>query len=282
MSDDSKLRSAARLSSLWDGEPIDRVRSLGDASVLVGRRLALHLMAQPETSLKFLNDRTLRDQGLLSRVLIAAPAPSAGGRAFREPSPVSRLTVERFAVRVTGQLRRLQSSHRDAEAELPALALDPEACQLFVQWHDEVERALPTHFNSVCGFAAKLPEHAARIAGIITAFSSEDATVVTGAAMASGIRLANFYAAEAIRLADHASVSEGLRDADALKTWLKERNEPLVHLADIYQRGPGRVRDKTTAARLMSVLEEHGYVRKIDGGAEIDGHHRRDVWSFAW
>ena len=80
MSDDAKLRSAARLSALWDGEPIDRIRSTGEAMVMVGRRVALHLMAQPEASLGFLADRTLRDQGLLSRILVAAPSPTAGGR----------------------------------------------------------------------------------------------------------------------------------------------------------------------------------------------------------
>src|SRR5262249_6979754 len=46
MSDDAKLRTAASLSTLWDGEPTKRVRA-SDASTMSGRRLALHLMVQP-------------------------------------------------------------------------------------------------------------------------------------------------------------------------------------------------------------------------------------------
>jgi hypothetical protein len=40
---------------------------------LPGKRLALHLMVQPDAAAAFLSEPMLRDQGLLSRVLIAAP-----------------------------------------------------------------------------------------------------------------------------------------------------------------------------------------------------------------
>lgn len=156
MSEEAKLRSAARLSSLWDGEPIDRIRAGEAANVLVGRRLALHLMAQPEAAAIFLNDPVLRDQGLLSRLLIAAPEPRAGTRLFREASDASRIRVAEFGSHILGLLRDL-SENQDP---LPRLQLNSEAQKLFIRGHDEVERAIPTRFNHVRGFAAKLPEHA--------------------------------------------------------------------------------------------------------------------------
>src|SRR5215470_17211839 len=67
LSDDAKLRTAAGLSAAWDGEPIKRVRAGDGVMVLSGRRIALHLLAQPDVAASLLSDRVLTDQGLLSR-----------------------------------------------------------------------------------------------------------------------------------------------------------------------------------------------------------------------
>src|SRR5262249_7335418 len=53
---DAKLRTAAGLSSLWDGDPLTRVRASEPAVVLPGRRLVVHLMAQPDVAALALND----------------------------------------------------------------------------------------------------------------------------------------------------------------------------------------------------------------------------------
>ena len=70
MSDDAKLRTAAGLSSAWDGEPIRRVRAGDGASVLPGRRVAVHLLAQPDVAALMLADRLLVGQGWFSRILV--------------------------------------------------------------------------------------------------------------------------------------------------------------------------------------------------------------------
>ncbi|MET0527707.1 MAG: DUF3987 domain-containing protein, partial [Microvirga sp.] len=44
------------------------------ATLLPGRRLSLHLMVQPDVANLLLCDRLLADQGLLSRLLVTAPA----------------------------------------------------------------------------------------------------------------------------------------------------------------------------------------------------------------
>ncbi len=48
MSDEAKLRTASSLSTLWDGEPIKRVRATDATVTMPGRRLAFHLMVQPD------------------------------------------------------------------------------------------------------------------------------------------------------------------------------------------------------------------------------------------
>ena len=77
---DTKMRTAASFSSLWDGRGLRRLRA-GDGLIdLHGRRLAAHLMIQPDGAAAALTDPVLRDQGFLSRLLIAAPESLAGMR----------------------------------------------------------------------------------------------------------------------------------------------------------------------------------------------------------
>jgi hypothetical protein len=73
MSDDARLRTAAGLSAVWDGESIRRVRAGDGVTVLPGRRLAMHLMAQPDVAANWMCDSLLIDQGITSRVLVTAP-----------------------------------------------------------------------------------------------------------------------------------------------------------------------------------------------------------------
>jgi hypothetical protein len=88
MSKDHRLKTAAALSGIWDGEPIKRVRR-GDGVVLLpGRRVAMHLLVQPGVSNLLLGSHELNDQGLVSRILASAPATTAGSRFWREPKPI--------------------------------------------------------------------------------------------------------------------------------------------------------------------------------------------------
>jgi hypothetical protein len=63
MSDEARLRTAAGLSALWDGEPIRRVHAGDGITILPGRRVSLHLMAQPTVADLWLRDTLLIDQG---------------------------------------------------------------------------------------------------------------------------------------------------------------------------------------------------------------------------
>jgi hypothetical protein len=89
MADDAKLRTAAGLSSVWDGEPIKRIRALDGVTVLPGRRVSMHLMAQPDVLAIWLGDRLLVEQGLMSRFLMTAPEGAGGTRLWKEASPES-------------------------------------------------------------------------------------------------------------------------------------------------------------------------------------------------
>src|ERR671910_988343 len=95
-----RLKTAAALSGIWDGEPIKRVRR-GDGVVLLpGRRVAMHLLVQPGVSDLLLGSHELHDQGLVSRVLASAPATTAGSRFWRDPRPESDRAIRQYGARI--------------------------------------------------------------------------------------------------------------------------------------------------------------------------------------
>ena len=161
------------------------------------------------------------------------------------------------------------------------LPLPPEARQLWVAFHDHVEKHLGAggELEPVRGFANKLPEHAARIAAVLTLVGNIGAAEVGGPEMEAGILLAQHYAAEAMRLFGASSVSGELREAEHLRTWLLTAwPEPLVSLPDIYQRGPNSIRDKARARRAVTILSDHGWLVAASA-ADVGGTFRREVWS---
>jgi hypothetical protein len=101
---------------------------------------------------------------------------------------------------------------------------------------------------------------------------------VQAEAMACGIELAQHYGAELLRLQGAAAVVPDLRLAARLLAWWQARLDPRCYLAAIYQRGLNAVGDAATARRIVGILEDHGWVRRLPQGAEVDGVPRREAW----
>jgi hypothetical protein len=162
----------------------------------------------------------------------------------------------------------------------PAMTLSGGARTSWVQFHDEVERELGAGggLHSIQGFGAKMAEHAGRLAAVLTVYGDPDAMEVDAEAMECGIALAQHYAAEMQRLRGGASVSPDLQLAARLLAWWQGRPDPECYLAAIYQRGLNAVGDAATARRIVGVLEEHGWVRRLEPGTVLDGSPRRDAW----
>jgi hypothetical protein len=282
MSDDAKLRTAAGLSALWDRGTCNRVRGGDGATVLPGRRVAMHLMAQPDVAAIWFNDRLLIDQGLLSRVLATAPEPASGTRMHHEPSPRSDAALKRYGARLLSILERPLPLATGTRNELAPrkLPLSADARRLLIAFTDHIEVRLGTggELAPVRGLANKLPEHAARIAAVLTLINDSEAGNVAAAEIEAGILLAQHYAAEAMRLFGASRVSDDLREAQQLLAWLQTGwHESLVSLPDIYQRGPNSIRDKACARRAVTLLVEHGWLVQVPG-CEVDGIFRREVW----
>lgn len=267
MSQDNRLKTAAALSEIWDGQPIKRVRALDGVSILRGRRLSMHLLIQPEAAAGFLSDPALRDQGLLSRALVAAPESLAGGRLYRQPAVGIPPAIGKYRARLLSLLGSSWPLEADKRNELapPALSMTGDATALWRTFFDHVETQIGKSGGCapIRDFAAKIAEHAARIAGVITVIDEDRPRDIGADAMRGALALADWYLNEALRLHRAARTDPRLIRAQQLLDWLRGRGDGAVSVRDILRLGPGVIRTKAAADDAVSALIEHGWISEI-------------------
>jgi hypothetical protein len=239
-------------------------------------------MLQPVVADKLFGDPMLDGIGMLARTLLVAPESTAGTRMYRETPADCSVVLAEYGARLDKLLRRPPVTKPDDPSVLdpPVLRLHLDAARMWIAFHDAVEaQLLPGgEFATIKAFGAKIAEHAGRLAAVLTVYADPDAMEVPAKMMAGGIALAKYYAAEMLRLQGGCTVSPDLRLASLLLAWWQARSDPRCHLATIYQRGLNALGDAATARRIVSILDEHGWVERLPAGTELDGAPRRDVW----
>ena len=170
---------------------------------------------------------------------------------------------------------------RKNELEPGKMTFDAAATQTWINFADTVERhmAVGGKWEQIRGFANKLPEHAARLAGVLALVNNIHVRIVGQDFLNAGIILANYYASEAQRLHEQGYIDPDIALAEKLLTWLFNNwKQELISLPDIYQRGLNAISDKKTALKIVKILEEHGCLLRIEGGDWVNGASRKDVW----
>lgn len=204
MNKDNRLKTAALVSSAWDGEAIRRVRASESLPPLFGRRVSMHLMGQPKAMAGLLDDESLRDQGILARFLWSAPDSTMGSRFYKEVSSSDHLKLASFHNVISGCLDRdIPRPKRDIYAcEPKTLTLSPEAKEILIKFSDDVEKKLAKggELESITGTGAKLAEQALRLAGVFTFVSDPDANVFSAECIKNACTLAHWFGQEALRL----------------------------------------------------------------------------------
>lgn len=283
MSEEIRLRTAAGLSSMWDGSPIKRIRAGDAAMYLRGRRLSLHLMVQPGISDQLFASPMLLQQGLPSRILVVAPKSIAGTRMQRPVKSTTESALKRYDLRILQLLRHKQRRAGPGNPELQprSISLSAEARRRWITFADEFERELAEggRCEPIRGFANKVPEHALRIAAVFELMDNVEAAFISDDAMGRGIAIARYYAGEALRMFDNGSSSEEIKRAEKLLKWLHHSyKKPVVGLSQIYQYGPNSIRDAAKAREAIHILQQHHWLHPIQGGALIDGKRHREAW----
>ncbi len=283
MSEESRLRTGAGLSSLWDGTPVKRVRGGDGVSILRGRRLSMHIMAQPGIAEAMLADPTLQNQGLPSRLLVSAPASLVGTRMQKVQKKDTGPALKRYQKVLLALLRKPQKRVGPSNPELDPrpISLSASARKKWQAFADDCEREMAAgqRMEPIRAFANKLPEHALRIAAVLELVDNVDATEISGNTFDRAAKLARYYASEALRLFEHGSASIEILRAEKVLNWLHDKwGKARVGLAHVYQLGPNPVREAKLAREAMLILEQHDWVAKIECGAKIEGKRHREAW----
>jgi len=271
MSEEAELRTITLLSKLWDGSPVDRVRATDKEHVtLFGRRLAVHLMAQPEVATRMLGKSLYKSQGMLARFLICQPASRIGSRvndgSAKEPRDDPRLRRYWHALRQL--LERLPTEDHDVGGlDPPCLALSPEARVLLVESYNSIETAQQDtgELVTVREFASKAAEHACRLAAVLTLMEKPDAIAVDLTTMRWALELTQFYIQEHVRLAGAAGVSIEIGNAVMVEEWLRRTKRTEVTAREIMRLGPYAILEAPAAKGALRTLLEHGRLCTEDG-----------------
>ena len=279
MRPDDQLKTAAGLSSLWQGNAISRVRVDG-AIKLYGKRLSAHLMVQGSVASAFLDNTILKGQGLPTRFLLVWPTSTIGTRVYRPVDLTSDPRVKNYFRKIRDVLTASKALFGSANDELDfrSIYLSPEAKNAWVNFHDEGEAQMGPNgaLETVRGFASKAPEHAMRIAGVLTMVDDINSGTIRIDQMMAAIELTHYYRNEWIRLNDYYAADPDIILAEKLLEWSQQYH--FVHLQQIYQYGPNSIRDKKTAIRVCGILEKHGFFKCLPGGMIIERIKRKIVW----
>ena len=282
MADDAKLRSTTALNRLWDGGAIDRIRA-AEKFVLIGRRVSAHLQAQHDVAMTMIGDRSLQDNGFLSRWLMVAPVSMAGTRFSKPVSDKSKAALATYTSKTLAHLRRELPYAEGKNFELAprVLKLSDEAKTCWRQFADHIEKQVGPDGDlaPIAGLANKLPEHAARIAGVLTIFENERAAEIDLTYLNRGIEIAQHYAAEALRLSGAASITVELASAQQLLNWLHSKwTEEFIAIKPLVESGPNSLRDTKIIKRLVATLADHHWVEPAPPGTVVAHKPRREAW----
>ena len=267
MTEESKLRTITGLSAAWDGEPIKRVRAT-ETVILRGRRVGMHLMVQPKVAAAALSDELLQQQGFMSRILVCAPDSLIGKRTHKPPPPEAAQALQEYKTRTQAILETPYPLAPDTRNELAprTLTFSADAAELFWEFTDFVEKAMAPggEYETIRPFAAKLPEHAARLAAALAGCRDLTVAELSREDFTRGIHLATYYATEAKRITGSNWADPELLLAEKLLDWLlRDWAKPTVAARDLYRLGPAAIRDRETALSLTKILVEHGWLSPV-------------------
>ena len=284
LSKDNAIKTMAVWCKLWDGSNLTRVRVEG-ASALFGRRMSMHIQAQPEVMDKLLNDLMANSQGFLARGLVAWPESTIGTRHVEtferaEHKPELKRLFAVLKKLTEAEPRTTERSQQELDpVELP-LAND-EVVALALHAVNQFESLMKSG-KDLCELtdrASKAVENACRIAGILAVIEGGMATrSISKGHLQNGLILMQWYLEETLRIRSAALIPLEVKHAEMLVLWLKERDIKLFNTSMILTKGSNQLRRKERLDPAIKVLMDNGYLLLNEAGTLIDGKKSRTSW----
>lgn len=273
MSRDNRLKAVTTLSSLWDGSPIDRARSMaGESLRAYDRRLSLHLMLQPYLAMQLLSDPLLQGQGILGRCLITWPTSLAGQRSYQSVDLSKDPALKRYHHRLSALFHQPWSLFADGALRLSPLTLSPLARRRWIDLHDAIEAQLGEfgELASVRPSGSKAADNLLRVAGILAVV--EESSVVEVDHIQRASALVGYYLTEIQRLTEQEPVCRVKEEADRLLRWLQVKDWKRFSIRELNRNGPRFARKSSRhTAKLLVELIDHQWL--ITDGHTFEVRH---------
>jgi replicative DNA helicase len=228
--------------------------------------LTIGLAVQPEVLRGLAGRPGFGGRGLLARFLYSLPASLVGRRQAGTP-PVPQAVTDRYALELQALAASLTSSAND---DPTVLTLDPQAGELLLEFERDLEPRLAAGSGDLAhlaGWAAKLAGATCRLAGLLhlAAHLRDGWNQPIGADIFAGaIRLADYLVEHARAVFDLMGADARVDDARWLLDWISRVDRSQFSRRDAHQAARGRFRKAADLKPALALLEEHGWVRRVD------------------
>jgi replicative DNA helicase len=239
--------------------------------------LTIGLAVQPEVLRGLAGRPGFGGRGLLARFLYSLPASLVGRRQPGAP-PVPPTVADRYAL----ELQALAASLTTTAGQDPTvLTLDAAAGELLLAFERDLEPRLAAGIGdlaNMAGWAAKLAGATCRLAGLLhLAGHLRDgwAQPIAAEVFAGAVRLAGYLVEHARAVFDLMGADPRLDDARWLLDWTTRTGRSQFSRRDAHAAAPrGRFPKATDLEPALRLLEEHGYLRRVDPEPSRDPHGR--------
>jgi replicative DNA helicase len=230
--------------------------------------LTIGLAVQPEVLRGLASRPGFGGRGLLARFLYSLPASLMGRRQAGAP-PVPPAVADRYTLELQALAASLGVPAGDDGPVL--LTLDPEAGELLLAFERDLEPRLAANSGDLAhlaGWAAKLAGATCRLAALLhLAEHLRDgwARPITANTFAAAIRLADYLIEHARAVFDLMGADPRTDDARWLLDWIGRNNRTQFSRRDAHVAAPrGRFPKASDLEPALRLLEEHGYLRRVD------------------
>jgi replicative DNA helicase len=233
--------------------------------------LTIGLAVQPEVLRGLASRPGFGGRGLLARFLYSLPTSLVGHRQPGAP-PVPAAVADRYTLELTALAASLTIPADLNAGEGPAvLTLDQAAADLLLGFERDLEPRLAAGSGDLAhlaGWAAKLAGATCRLAALLhLAGHLRDgwARPINADTFSGAARLAGYLVDHARTVFDLMGADPRVDDARWLLDWITRTNQTQFTRRDAHVATPrGRFPKATSLDPALALLEEHGYLRRVD------------------
>ncbi|WP_162795706.1 DUF3987 domain-containing protein [Nonomuraea lactucae] len=228
--------------------------------------LTIGLCIQPQLLQDVAASKQMHGRGALARFLFSIPPDLVGHRNVYDPPLVAEDVLRSYTDTVKALIVTL------SEWTDPAIIrLSPGALKAHTAWRAEIEPRLQRgtgDLESLREWASKLAGHTVRLAGLLhLAEHPQDGTRkdISADTMGRAITLARYYVAHAMAAFGVMRAHPLLEHARTVLAWIGNRDG--FRLRDVHRGLQRRFSGAEEVAATLALLEDHGYVRRIDAAS---------------